>query len=79
MGRKPPMQKRRIIQYMRETGSITAWEAYKEIGCMQLATRLCELETMGWTFNRVKEARLNRWGEKVHFTRYSIKEAGLEI
>ena len=77
--RKPPMQKRRIIQYMRETGSITAWEAYKEIGCMQLATRLGELESLGWQFNRKKESSLNRWGEKVCFTRYSIEKAGIEI
>ena len=76
---KKRTQKSRIIQYMRETGGITAWEAFKEIGCTQLGTRLFELEDLGWIFHRETVNTKNRWGEPCHFTRYSIKEEGISI
>lgn len=36
-------QKDRIINYIREFGSITSWEAYQDLGVMQLGARIDQL------------------------------------
>jgi predicted ArsR family transcriptional regulator len=70
--RKSPTQRKRILQYIDEKGSITALEAVREIGCTQLSARLCELEKEGYIFKKVTEKSKNRYGDPVHYKRYSI-------
>lgn len=67
-------QKERIVRYLKETGSITALEAVKELGVLQLSARLCELEDDGYRFDRTAECTKNRYGERVWYKRYSLKE-----
>lgn len=65
-------QKQRVIEYINEFGSITALEAVRDLGILQLSARLCELERQGIRFDKKQEASLNRYGEKVYYTRYSL-------
>lgn len=65
-------QRQRILDYINETGSITALEAVKELGVLQLSARLVELERDGIVFNKEQESALNRFGERVYYIRYSI-------
>ena len=65
-------QRQRILDYINEFGSITALEAVRELGVLQLSARLAELEKDGIVFNKVQESALNRFGERVYYTRYSI-------
>lgn len=65
-------QKQRILDYINETGSITALEAVRELGVLQLSSRLVELERDGIVFNKEQESALNRFGERVYYIRYSI-------
>lgn len=65
-------QRQRILDYINETGSITALEAVRELGVLQLSARLVELERDGIVFNKEQESALNRFGERVYYTRYSI-------
>lgn len=65
-------QKQRILDYINETGSITALEAVRELGVLQLSSRLVELERDGIVFHKEQESALNRFGERVYYTRYSI-------
>ena len=37
-------QKDRILKYMRDFGSISSWEAYKELGITQLGARIDNLK-----------------------------------
>lgn len=67
-------QRDRILTYMHDEGSITALEAVRELGVLQLSARLVELEKRGYRFNKKQESSLNRYGEKVYYTRYSIAE-----
>lgn len=67
-------QRDRIINYINEFGSITALEAVRDLGILQLSARLCELERQGIRFEKKQESSLNRFGEKVYYTRYSIAE-----
>jgi hypothetical protein len=67
-------QRTRVLQYMKEFGSITRNDAAIHIGCHELSSRIGELEKEGWEFNRKREAGTNRYGDATHWTRYSIKE-----
>ena len=65
-------QKERIIQYIREFGSITCWEAYSDLGITQFATRVKELKEQGYEFKTEWESKKNRYGEPVSFKRYYL-------
>lgn len=65
-------QRQRILDYINEFGSITALEAVRELGVLQLSSRLVELERDGIVFNKEQESALNRFGERVYYIRYSI-------
>lgn len=66
-------QRERVLDYMDEFGSITAMEAFRDLGVMQLSARLVELEKQGYRFDKKQESATNRFGEKVYYTRYSLK------
>lgn len=71
-------QKQRIINYIREFGSITSLEAYKDLGITQLATRIKELKEQGYEFTTKWESSQNRYGEKVDFKRYYLADIATE-
>lgn len=68
-------QKERIIQYIKEFGSITCWDAYTELGVTQFATRVKELKELGYKFKTTWESKKNRYGEKTDYKRYFLEEA----
>lgn len=72
MGRET--QRDRVLQYIREKGSITRIDAAVEIGCHELASRIGELEKIGYSFDRKMENGKNRYGDATHWMRYSLKE-----
>ena len=63
----------KILKYLKDFGSITAYEAVIDLGITQLAARLCELQDRGYVFNKKMETGKNRYGEKTHYIRYSLK------
>lgn len=67
-------QRQRILEYIREFGSITSWEAYKDLGITQLGARIFELKREGYEFMTKTEYGTNRYGEKVDYTRYYLKD-----
>lgn len=67
-------QRQRIINYIREFGSITSKEAYDDLGITQLATRIKELKEQGYEFKTECENSKNRYGERVDFKRYYLAD-----
>ena len=67
-------QRQRIINYIRECGSITSLEAYKDLGITQLATRIKELKEQGYEFRTEWESSKNRFNEKVDYKRYYLAD-----
>lgn len=65
-------QRDRILRYMRDNGSITPLEAYREFGIMRLASRISELKKMGYPVEKSMVAIKNRYGEKVQFAEYRL-------
>ena len=65
-------QSERIIQYMKDWGSITSLEAVQDLGCMRLASRIHDIEKMGIRVDRETVRSTNRYGEPTRYTRYSL-------
>ena len=67
-------QKDRILDYIRKFGSITSWEAYQDLGVMQLGARIDQLQKDGYQFKTEWEQKKNRYGEDVSFKRYYLAD-----
>lgn len=67
-------QSERIIDYINRFGSISPMEAFIDLGITKLATRVSEMSSEGIEFIKKYEESTNRFGEKVHYMRYSMKE-----
>jgi len=63
-------QRDRVLQYMREHNGITAYEAVKEVGCLQLSARICELQKEGHMFSTELIKNVNRYGDPCHYYKY---------
>ena len=61
-----------ILDYIMEFGSITTFEAFTEIGCTRLASRICDLKKRGYSFIKQFETKKNRYGQPVSYIRYTI-------
>ena len=65
-------QKDRIINYIREFGSISSWEAYSDLGITQLGARIDQLKKDGYEFETEWESKKNRYGEQTNYKRYRL-------
>lgn len=68
-------QRDRVIQYIRENGSITRAEGFSELGIVELPARICELEQRGYIFQRERIKKKNRYGDNISFLKYSLVES----
>lgn len=64
----------RLMRYLHEFGSITSMDAIKELGDTRLAATVFELRRKGVNIISTSETNVNRWGEKVTYTRYVLQE-----
>lgn len=72
-------QKEAVIQYVKDFGSISSMEAFKDLGITRLAARIFDIERdTSFRFDRKDETSKNRYGRPVTFKRYSLKEEGDE-
>ena len=68
-------QKERILDYIKEFGSISSWQAYADLGITQLGARIDQLKHEGYLFKTEWENNTNRYGEKVMYKRYRLEES----
>ena len=69
-------QCKRIIEYIRENGHITSYEAYAKLRVTQLAARITDLESRGFVFAK---PRMKVGGCRQLITHYSIVKSGVEV
>ena len=67
-------QTERILQYMRDFGSITQLEAIRDISCMRLGARIFDLMGEGYEIKKETETSKNRYGEDTSYARYRLVE-----
>lgn len=65
-------QRERVLNYIKEFGSITSYQAYIDLGITQLGARIFELKALGYEFKKETETKKNRFGENTHFDRYYL-------
>ena len=63
-----------VLEYMRKFGSITQFEALRDIGCMRLASRISDLRYQGYAIGRRMKTSKNRDGDDVYFAEYYLIE-----
>lgn len=66
-------QRQMILQYIKDFGSITSYQAYIDLGITQLATRIKELKEQGYNFNTEWISKKNRYGKNVAFKKYKLE------
>ena len=67
-------QTERILQYMRDFGSITQLEAIRDISCMRLGARIFDLKREGYAIKKEMETSKNQYGEDTSYARYRLVE-----
>ena len=64
----------KVLEYMRQFGSINKFEALADIGCKNLASRINDLRQQGIAIGRRMGAGKTRYGEDVRFAIYYLLE-----
>ena len=72
MSNQKPTQAERVLDYIEQFGSITQFEALRDLGCMRLASRISELKKQGYPITSKVEAVKNRFDENCYIKRYSM-------
>ena len=67
-----PTQAERILDYMKEFGSITQLEALRDLGVLRLASRISELKVDGHGITKKMVKVKNRYGENCMIAEYSL-------
>lgn len=63
-------QHQKIIEYMKQNGSISPMESFNHIGCTKLSTRIGELRKAGYNIANKMEKGTDRYGMPVRYMRY---------
>lgn len=65
-------QKERVLIYLKTNGSITALDAMKDLGIIDLAGRVRDLRQSGVDVKSKPEMVKNRYGEPCRIVRYTL-------
>ena len=64
----------KVLEYMKDFGSITPLDAMRDIGCMRLASRIADLKDQGHAIGKRMKTSKNRYGKNVSFAEYYLIE-----
>ena len=62
----------RVMQYLKDFGSITPLDAVRDLGIMCLAERVRDLRNAGVDIKSTPETSKNRYGKMTRYVRYSL-------
>lgn len=65
-------QKQMVLDYIREFGSITPLDAFKDLGVTRLAAVIFELKEDGHCIHTERQHGKNRFGHDTRYARYSF-------
>lgn len=67
-------QREAILEYIKEFGSITPYQAFADLGITKLATRISEMRKDGMRFKIETVSVKNGYGKTVSYAKYSFVE-----
>ena len=62
----------RVLEYIKQFGSITPLEAVRDLGYYRLSAAIHEIKKLGYNIKTETKTGKNRWGKAVHYARYSL-------
>lgn len=65
-------QKKMVLDYIREFGSITPFDAFKDLGITRLSAIVFNLREEGHDIHTDREHGKNRFGQATRYARYSF-------
>ena len=69
---KKMTQKDRILRHLKDFGSITSWDSFKEYGITRLSAISFNLKKQGFNFKDEWIHTTNRYNEKTQFKKYIL-------
>ena len=66
-------QTEKILQYIKDFGSINPGQAYSDLGIYRLSARIQELRESGYRIKSEMVSDKNRYGESVRYAVYSLE------
>lgn len=63
----------KVLKYIQDFGYITTWEAFTELGCTRLSEYIRRLRKR-FIIESEWISSINRYGEKIQYKKYWIKE-----
>ena len=67
-------QKDRVLDHLKEHGTITSWEAIQNYGITRLSEYIRQLRLDGYMIASNWTENINRYGDKVRYVIYELKE-----
>ena len=67
-------QCQKVLEYLKRFGSITSMEAFNELSCTRLASRIHDLRDSGYAITGRMETRKNKFGDAVSYKRYFMNQ-----
>ena len=68
-------QREAVLNVLKSGESISSFEAFQEFGITRLSAIVFDLRKRGYAISGKDEEITNRFGNKVHFTRYKLEDA----
>ncbi len=65
--------KERVLNYIKDFGSITTFQAFTDLGCTRLSEYIRQLR-LEYEIDDEWQKTLNRYGDKVEYKKYFFKE-----
>lgn len=75
---KVPTQQERVLQYIRDFGSITRAEAMSELGIANLPAVILDIRKKGVQVLTNEIESKNRYGQKITYAKYTLEETDNE-
>lgn len=72
MNERKATQAERVLEYIEQFGSITQFEAMRDLGVMRLASRISDLKRLGYPIASDVVAVKNRFDENCYVKRYRL-------
>lgn len=67
-------QNEKVLNYMKDFGSITPLQALGDLGVMRLGARIYDLKSSGHQIKSRMVTSENRYGERVSYAEYRLEE-----
>ena len=66
-------QKERILNHLKQYGSITTWESFELYGDTRLSDKIYRLKKDGYNFDEEWIKKENRYGKMIEFKKYILR------